>query len=360
MIISVAKGFDGTTDTGIGAGFLGFSSINNRFEKWPGTAWAALCSLFEINVRRHGGKSIDKIYTDLVPAEYAPDGMVSEDDLAMYDTSAEVDAKIAAIPLGRDGTEHTHDQYVTADLLSSYATGAYLDLRLDGLDVRVTNLESGNFDTLYYLRTEADGKFQPIGDYLTTEDAVTRSEAYLKGEIDSKFLDKKESLTTALADKIDADAGLADLSELTDAPDTYTGNAGKIVSVKSSEDGVEFLDREDAWSEISDDQQFYRSSWDLDGGIWAWRKQLGQYQFRGSVAIDNVVARWRQFTTTGNVFVTEAAGQIVPLPVERFDGTMTMAAARFTSASRIDIYIPEAIAVDEPIIFYWDGIALNS
>lgn len=88
MIISVAKGFDGTTDTGIGAGFLGVSSINNRFEKWPGTAWVALCSLFEINVRRHGGKMIDYIYTDLAPAEYAPAGMVSEDDLAMYDTSA--------------------------------------------------------------------------------------------------------------------------------------------------------------------------------------------------------------------------------------------------------------------------------
>lgn len=261
------------------------------------------------------------------------------------------------------------------------------------MDVRVTNLESGNFDTRYYLRTEADGKFQPLGDYLTTEDAVTRSEVYLKGEIDSKFLDKEESLTTALADKMDVDAGLADLSdvsgtantvvgfdghgnvveravadvtgakvltELTDAPDTYTGNAGKVVTVKSSEDGVEFIDREAAWSEITDDQQFYGTSWDLDGGTWSWRKQLDQYQFRGAVQIDNIAAGWWQFTTTGNVSAPKAAGQIVPLPAERFDGTMTVAAARFASTSRIDIYIPEAVAVDEPMTFDFSGVILNT
>ena len=393
MIFSVAKRFSGTTDVGIAEGFSRLSLENRREEVWNGTAWVPPFATWEIDVRSVGGETLDEIKAGMAPAGYVPDGMVTTGDLDQYDTSAQVDAKIAAIETGSDGTDHTHDQYVTSAALGAYATSAGVTLLIDGIEVRLDALESKNFDDRYPTKEEADGKYQPKGEYLTTADAVTRSEVYLKGEVDSKFLDKEESLNTALADKMAVDAGLADLSdvdptpntvvgfdgdgnaveravadvsgaktmtELTDAPDTYTGNAGKMLLVKEDETGVEFTDREASWNVITDELQFYGTSWELDGGEWAWRKQVGQYQFRGKVGIDNIGAGWYQFATTGNVSIPEASGQIVAVPAQKHDGTMTMAMARFWSATQIDIYIPEAIALNETIWFDFAGVVLNT
>jgi hypothetical protein len=389
LAISQALMFDGTTDINKPVGTIQWSSVNDRIEIWDGASSKVVTDELRMNVERLGGKTLAEILAMMADAGHVHDGMVTLADLADYCTLAQVDARIAAIPLGSDGTDHAHGDMVTTGTLTSYATVVYVDGQIEALDTRITALESRNFDDRYHTKTEATGLFQPKGEYLTTADAVTRDEIYLKGEIDTKFLDGE----TALDEKMDKTAGLADLSdvaptpntvvgfdgdgnaieravadvsgaktmtELTDAPDTYTGNGGKMVLVKGDETGVEFSDREAAWNVITDELQFYGTSWELDGGEWAWRKQVGQYQLKGKVGIDNIGMGWYQFTTTGNISVPEASGQIVAVPAEKHDGTMVMAMARFWSATQIDIYIPEAIALNETIWFDFSCVTLNT
>ncbi|WFS64016.1 hypothetical protein LF599_07585 [Pseudodesulfovibrio thermohalotolerans] len=388
---SLALLFDGTSDTGLPVGTIRWTSTNNRFERWDGASWAELTGQYAINVETLGGETLDEIKAELAAQGHVHDGMITIDDLATYYTAAQVDVLIAAIPLGSDGTDHTHDDMVTTGTLTSYATIVYVDGHVEALDTRVTALEAKNFDDRYYTKTEADGKFQPLGDYLTTDDAVTQDQVYLKGEIDTKFLDKEETMTTAMADKMDADAGLADLSdvtgtantvlgfdgdgaaierpvadvsgaktltELTDAPDTYTDNAGKIVVVNDAEDGIEFASIEADWTEITDEQQFYSTSWNLNGGTWGWRLQDGQYQFRGAVSRPNTTSGWWQLTTTGNVSIPEATGQVVPIVAYKVDGIPVASAAKFVSATRIDLYIPDDSAAEW--WFDFTGAVLNA
>lgn len=49
---SVAVGFDGTTDTNIPNNAIGWDGTNSRWKRFVGGAWQALCSLYEITVRR--------------------------------------------------------------------------------------------------------------------------------------------------------------------------------------------------------------------------------------------------------------------------------------------------------------------
>lgn len=390
-VAALAMWFEGTTDTGLPEGAKRWEPLGSKWERWTSGAWEDLCTLYEINVRSLGGKTVDDIYADLAPAGYVPDGMLTDTDLEPYYTAAQVDVIVGAIPLGSDGTDHVHDQYVSIATLTSYVTVGDYTLVIDGLDTRITALEGGNYDDRYYTKTEADGRYQAAGDYPTTDDLYTKSEVYTKGEVDSKFLDSEEDITQSLSEKFSKTDGLADISdvtgaantvlgfdgdgavierpvadvtgaktfpELTDCPDTYTDQAGKVVAVKSTEDGLEFVDPESMWLTITDDQQFYGTSWDLAGGSWSWRPQLGRYEFRGQVAIDNIAEGWYQFTTTGNISIGEADGQILALPALRYDGTPVVTAAKVVSSTRIDIYIPEAIALNEPITFDWSGVSL--
>lgn len=49
---SVAKGFDGTTDSNIPTGAIGWDSTSSWWKRYTGAAWVALCALYEITVRR--------------------------------------------------------------------------------------------------------------------------------------------------------------------------------------------------------------------------------------------------------------------------------------------------------------------
>ena len=55
--VDLAKMFDGTGSTNLPVGAVGWSSTNNRFEKWSGTAWGALATTYNINVSTLGGRS---------------------------------------------------------------------------------------------------------------------------------------------------------------------------------------------------------------------------------------------------------------------------------------------------------------
>lgn len=55
--VDLAKMFDGTDSTNLPVGAVGWSSTNNRFEKWSGTAWGALATTYNINVSTLGGRS---------------------------------------------------------------------------------------------------------------------------------------------------------------------------------------------------------------------------------------------------------------------------------------------------------------
>lgn len=373
-VAALAQWLEGTTDTGLPDGAKRWEPLGSKWERWTSGAWTDLCTLYEINVRSLGGKTVDDIYADLAPAGYVPDGMLTDTDLEPYYTAAQVDVIVAGIPTGSDGTDHVHDQYVSLATLTSYVTVGDYTVVIDGLDTRITALEGGNYDDRYYTKTEADGRYQPAGDYPTTDDLYTKSEVYTKGEVDSKILDGEESFTASLSEKFNKTDSLSDISdvtgaantvlgfdgdgavierpvadvsgaktfqELTDCPDSYTDQAGKIVVVKSTEDGLEFVDIEESWSTVSDEQQFYGTSWNLNGGTWSWRLQNGQYQFRGAVSRPNTTSGWWQLTTTGNVSIPEANGQVVQVVAYKSDGIPVASAAKFVSDTRIDLYIPD-------------------